>query len=107
MAYYLVKAELKEGLNDKLMNSLRNYSFINLKPFGKALTFSLRNARVNENNEILWEEEDYCTPPLAEERSAILDEYFQILQIEKVNKGEGWEKIRAMPKLFREVIRKE
>jgi hypothetical protein len=78
-------------------------AFINLQPFGRALTFSLRNARIDENMEIVWEEEDYCTPLLAEERAAVLDKYFQILQIEKVDKGAGWEKIRKLPKLFPEL----
>lgn len=100
MAFYLVKAELKKELLNKLEKSLRENAFINLQPFGRALTFSLRNARVDENNEIVWEEEDYCTPPLAEERAAVLDRYFQLLQIEKVNKGAGWEMIKTLPKLF-------
>lgn len=100
MAYYIVKAELKEGLFNKLESSLKDNAFINFKPFGRALTYSLRNAGVDENKEIVWEEEDYCMPPLAEERAAVLDKYFQILQIEKVEKGSGWEKIKTLPRLF-------
>jgi len=100
MAYYLVKAELKKELSGQLEKSLKENAFINLQPFGRALTFSLLNARVDEKKEIIWEEEDYCAPPLAEERAAVLDKYFQILQIEKVDKGAGWEKIKSLPKLF-------
>ncbi|HVO74085.1 MAG TPA: hypothetical protein VMT35_08685 [Ignavibacteriaceae bacterium] len=103
MAFYLVKTELKEELSGELRKAMEENAFINLQPFGRALTFSLRNARIDENMEIVWEEEDYCTPPLAEERAAVLDKYFQILQIEKVDKGAGWEKIRKLPKLFPEL----
>jgi len=103
LAFYLVKTELKEELSGELRKAMEENAFINLQPFGRALTFSLRNARIDENMEIVWEEEDYCTPPLAEERAAVLDKYFQILQIEKVDKGAGWEKIRKLPKLFPEL----
>ncbi|MGE5797146.1 MAG: hypothetical protein ACM34N_10190 [Ignavibacteria bacterium] len=103
MAYYLVKAKLKEGLLKELERSLEENSFINLEPFGRALTFSLRNSRVDKTNKIIWEEEDYCTPPLAQERAAVLDHYFEKLQVEKVSKGMGWEQIKSLPKLFPEL----
>jgi hypothetical protein len=100
LAFYLVKAELKDGLLKQLQRQLEENAFINLQPFGRALTFSLRNSRIVEANKIIWEEEDYCTPPLAQERAAVLDHYFEKLQIEKVNKGNGWEQIKALPNLF-------
>jgi hypothetical protein len=103
LAYYLVKAKLKEGLLKVLERNLKDNSFINLEPFGRALTFSLRNARVDKTSNIIWEEEDYCIPPLAQERAAVLDHYFEKLQVEKVNKGMGWEQIKALPKLFPEL----
>jgi hypothetical protein len=30
----------------------------------------------------VWEEEDYCRPPLAQEREAVLDHYFEELSVE-------------------------
>jgi len=48
----------------------------------------------------VWEEEDYCRPPLAEERAAVLDEYFDQLRVERVEHGAGWEQIAALPPLF-------
>jgi hypothetical protein len=48
----------------------------------------------------VWEEEDYCRPPLKEERAAVLDEYFDQLQVERVEHGAGWEQIAALPPLF-------
>jgi hypothetical protein len=47
-----------------------------------------------------WEEEDYCTPPLAQERTAVLEDYFQDLRVEKVKEGEGWSKIDVLPRFF-------
>jgi hypothetical protein len=50
----------------------------------------------------VWEEEDYCAPPLAQERAAVVDDYFHDLRVEKVKEGEGWGKIETLPRLFPE-----
>jgi hypothetical protein len=71
-----------------------------MRPFGKGMTCSLENARVREDGYAIWEEEDYCSPPLAEERAAALDEFFDELKISSVQEGEGWEKIQQLPRLF-------
>jgi hypothetical protein len=103
MTYYLVKARPeKEGLDD-LFKQLEEDAFLDLRPFGKALTHGLRNARLRESGIAVWEEEDYCRPPLAEERAAVLDDYFDDIEVEKVQKGEGWKRIRDLPKLFPEL----
>jgi hypothetical protein len=70
-----------------------------LRPFGKALTYSLKNARTQSDGTAIWEEEDYCSPPLAQERAAVLDRYFDEIKVEQVNAGEGWDRIKALPKL--------
>ena len=71
-----------------------------MKPFGRSLTHALRNARIRKDGEAVWEEEDYCDPPLAQERAAVLDGYFGDLRVEAVSEGAGWEKIAALPRLF-------
>jgi hypothetical protein len=48
----------------------------------------------------VWEEEDYCQPPLAEERAAVLDHYFDGLQVEAVSRDSGWRRIESLPRLF-------
>jgi hypothetical protein len=48
----------------------------------------------------MWEEEDYCEPPLAEERAAVLDRYFEGLTVEPVIQGTGWALIQDLPPLF-------
>jgi hypothetical protein len=75
-----------------------------MRPFGKAMTYSLENARLREDGYATWEEEDYCTPPLAQERAAALDEYFDELQVQAVDEGVGWERIAQLPRLFPEDV---
>lgn len=74
-----------------------------MNPFGRELTRSLRRARVRDDGEAVWEEEDYCSPPLAQERDAVLDEYFTGLEWERVEEGEGWDRVRDLPPLFPEL----
>ena len=48
-----------------------------LIPFGKSLQYSLENARLDDDDDdgefAVWIEEDYCSPPLAMEKEAVLD----------------------------------
>ena len=99
MAYYLVRAKPKPERLPELHARLGENAFINLRPFGEALTHSLKEARTQPDGTAVWEEEDYCSPPLAEERAAVLDTYFDEIKLEQVNAGEGWKRIEALPKL--------
>jgi hypothetical protein len=36
---------------------------------------------------------------LAEERAAVLDNYFDEIGVERVDAGEGWKRIEALPRL--------
>jgi hypothetical protein len=99
MAYYLVRAKPKPERLGELSRQLEQNAFVGLRPFGKALTHSLENARSESDGTAIWEEEDYCSPPLAEERDAVLDLYFDEITVEPVKAGEGWKQIHALPKL--------
>ena len=88
MAHYLVRARAKPEKLDELAARLAADAFVDLEPFGRALTRGLRGARA-EGDGVIWEEEDYCSPPLAEERAAVLDAYFEDLAVEAVAKDEG------------------
>ena len=99
MAYYLVRAKPKPERLGELSRQLEQNAFVGLRPFGKALTHSLENARSESDGTAIWEEEDYCSPPLAEERTAVLDLYFDEITVEPVKAGEGWKQIYALPKL--------
>lgn len=102
MAFYLVRANPVEGEMDELREQLGRGAFVDLEPFGTALSESLHSAR-RRDGEALWEEEDYCSPPLAEERSAVLDDYFQDIRVKPVQRGEGWSRIADLPFLFPEL----
>jgi hypothetical protein len=100
MAYYLVSARvISDRLND-LEAKLKQRAFVELKPFGRSLTTSLEGARQQPDGTVLWEEEDYCRPPLAQERAAVLDRYFEGISVEPVERGSGWQRIAELPPLF-------
>ena len=100
MAYYLVIArpipvkmkDLRTWLNSGEINAMR--------PFGNALQTGLDNARWHSEGVATWEEEDYCVPPLAQERAAVLDEYFTHIEVQHVTKGEGWNKIDSLKPIW-------
>ena len=101
MAYYLVRARVRLDLTSELRARLDRGEFRTLRPFGEALTLALENARLDpQTGEAVWEEEDYCSPPLAMERAAVLDRYFDDLRVEPVREGEGWQRIAHLPSLW-------
>ena len=104
MAYYLVTARPKSDRLGILLENLRKNAYTSIRPFGKTMTYSLQNARLREDGYVTWEEEDYCSPPLAQERAAALDEFFDELNITPVQEGTGWEKIKGLPRLFPELV---
>ena len=104
MAHYLVRARAKPEMLRELADRLAADAFSRLEPFGRALTRGLRGARVDGDHTV-WEEEDYCAPPLAEERAAVLDTYFDEIAVEPVAVGQGWRRIDALPHLFPELPR--
>lgn len=99
MAYYLVQAKALPHKLAELQARLESGEIRTMQPFGRALDFSLKNARV-KGEWLVWEEEDYCHPPLAMERAAVLDDYFTDLAVERVEKGEGWKRLEELPRLW-------
>ena len=71
MAYYLVSAIPRDEHLTDLEARLARDEFVPLQPFGRALSQSLREARRRTDGVAVWEEEDYCRPPLAEERRRV------------------------------------
>jgi hypothetical protein len=100
MAYYLVTAKFEEDLLAELRARLDSGEIRQMRPFGTALQYSLDHARVDPQGQAVWEEEDYCSPPLAQERAAVLDTYFNDLSVERVQKGDGWTRIESLAKLW-------
>jgi hypothetical protein len=100
MAYYLVSAVPRHDRLGELQSRLARAEFKSLRPFGRALSRGLSGARRAADGRAVWEEEDYCRPPLAEERAAVLDHYFDELSVEPVERGAGWQRIAGLPRLF-------
>jgi len=100
MAYYLVRAKPKAERLPELAEKLQENAFINLRPFGQAVSHGLNHARWESETIAIWEEEDYCSPPLAMERAAVLDHYFDDICVERVQEDEGWTRIDALPRVF-------
>jgi len=100
MAFYLVTAKpIQSKLND-LRSWLDSGEIRAMRPFGQALQMGLDNARWQSDGVAIWEEEDYCIPPLAQERAAVLDEYFTELEVQLVNKDEGWKMIDPLKNIW-------
>jgi len=100
MAHYLVRARPRPETLEALERALAEGAFDGLEPFGRALTEGLRDARIDEAGTAFWEEEDYCRPPLKEERAAVLDRHFADIAVEAVAQGEGRARIAHLPRLF-------
>ena len=104
MAHYLVTAKPRSDRLETLAENLKNRAYVSMRPFGKTMTYSLENARLREDGYATWEEEDHCSPPLAQERAAALDEFFDELNVTPVRERTGWEKIETLPRLFPELV---
>ena len=107
MTVYLVKAKPKKNIMKDLHTQLGSGQISQLKPFGKVLHHGLQNAKIDDDNNkdgyAYWVEEDYCSPPLAIEREAVLDKYFDDISVEKVDEAQrGWERIRSKPLLWQQ-----
>lgn len=100
MAYYLVRAEPQRDRLDALRDWLDSGEIGAMQPFGATLQHSLENARIDSDGTAVWEEEDYCRPPLRMERNAVLDQYFTNIEVEAVSKGAGWKRIESLPRLW-------
>lgn len=100
MAYYLVEARPDPELLPELESRLASGEIGRMTPFGRSLSVALRGARLHGDGSAVWEEEDYCSPPLREERAAVLDLYFTDLVTRLVEPGEGWRQILEVPFLF-------
>ena len=102
MAHYLVTAKPDQSRLSELKERLDSGEIAAMRPFGNALQHSLENAKMQDAETAIWEEEDYCNPPLAQERAAVLDDYFSELEVERVEPGQGWGQLDGLPAMFDE-----
>jgi len=107
MPYRFVRATPDPERLGELRDRLDAGEIEEYEPFGRAMTRGLENARFDpERGDALWIEEDYCSPPLAMERSAVLDEYFETVTVVEadVDEATGWEHIDDLPGLWEEAL---
>lgn len=107
MAYRFVRARPLRDRMPELRERLDAGNIERMDPFGTAMTRALDNARFDpETDEAVWVEEDYCTPPLAMERRAVLEDYFEALTVvdESVDEAAGWQRIDDLPRLWDRVL---
>jgi hypothetical protein len=103
MAHRFVRARPRTDRLAELRERLDDGEVRGMDPFGEAMTRSLDNTRLDpDTGEAVWVEEDYCSPPLAMEREAVLDDYFEDLRVvhEDVDPEEGWGRIDELPSLW-------
>jgi len=97
-----VKAKPVTNKLTQLRERLDCGEFSSMSPFGMALERGLRDARIQPDGYATWEEEDYCVPPLAQERMAVLDKYFSNLTVDDIGEpGRGWKQIANLPSLWK------
>ncbi|MBI1730068.1 hypothetical protein HY229_04645 [Candidatus Acetothermia bacterium] len=100
MAHYLVEAKPHLHKLKSLRERLDQGLIKRLKPFGNTLHHSLVNARLKPDGFAVWEEEDYCSPPLAQERAAVLGEFFAKISVKTTREEEGWNEVGELPSLW-------
>lgn len=101
MAHYIVRARLKPHLAEELKKKLDAGELRSIRPFGRGLSDALERARRDpETSQAVWEEQCFCSPPLAMERKEVLDNYFEEISTQQVAEGEGWRQIEDLPSLW-------
>ncbi|PZA08117.1 MULTISPECIES: hypothetical protein [unclassified Meiothermus] len=107
MTYYLMRAKAKGNLAElKRRLDGGEIQVMRMRPFRAALDDSLQGARLEPDGTWVWERQDYCVPPLAMERAAVLDTYFEEIValsrgasrvVETVQKGQGRKRLEGLP----------
>ena len=91
LVIYRVTAQFKPATAEALRRQLDDGSIAAQQPDGQEMVDSLHRAVLRDNDEVVWSEQCYCTPPLAHERATILDRYFDVLATEAIEDYEAYE----------------
>lgn len=81
---YLVKARLKEGMRDKLLEAIDNKTLGLGSIAGREYLRNMAQARLKEDGEVSWVEVCYCYIPLDEERP-YWEEYFVLEDVKNAH----------------------
>ena len=88
---YRVTASFREETASDLRSELKDGSIAAQQPEGQEIVDSLRRAVRTAGGTIQWTECCYCDPPLAHERSTVLDRYIEEFETEAIGKHEQCE----------------
>ena len=72
---YSVKARFQKEKLPEFYKKLTDGTIENQKPDGKEIIDSMKRAKITTDNEIVWSETCYCSPPLKHERQTVYDKY--------------------------------
>jgi hypothetical protein len=75
---YLVKAKVKSGKADALLQAVRDRTLGQGSVAGDEYVYDMEQARVGEDGVVHWVETCFCATPLAEERS-YWEAYFELV----------------------------
>ncbi len=87
---YHVEARFRADTAKEFLAKLTDGSIANQRPDGAELVASMQRAVVNDRGQVEWSELCYCDPPLAHERSTVLDLHFDDIQTSPIETHEHY-----------------
>lgn len=81
---YSVKARFHKTKMPEFYQKLTDGTIEHQKPDGKEIIDSMKRAKITSNNEIMWSETCYCSPPLQHERQTVYDKYLSDIKTEPI-----------------------
>ncbi len=76
LVIYRVTARFRTDTAAELRRRLDEGSIAAQQPDGQEIVDALHRAVMTHNGEVRWSEQCFCNPPLAHERTTVLDRYF-------------------------------
>ena len=95
---YRVTARFRTETADELRRQLNNGSIAAQQPDGQEIVASMHRAAITGTDTVQWSAMCFCDPPLAHERTTILDRYFNDIETTPI---EDYERYAGEPFLER------
>lgn len=93
---YSVTAKFDKKKMKEFYQKLTDGTIEHQKPDGKEIVDSMKRAKIKSDNQIIWSEQCYCTPPLKHERETVYDRYLFDIKTEPIEQYEEYEGIPFM-----------
>lgn len=81
---YHVRAKFRVDTASAFLAKLTDGTIDKQRPDGPELVASMKRAVVNVEDEVEWTELCYCKPPLAHERTTVLDSHFDDIRTKPI-----------------------